>query len=119
MNITVREMTAEDWHGVHAIFLEGMASGNATFETTAPDWGAWDASHLASPRLIACANQQLLGWAALSPVSSRCIYSGVAEVSVYVTPRAQGQGVGRALLHTLIKRSEQAGLCGSPGWHLP
>jgi len=111
MNITVREMTAEDWEGVSAILLEGIASGNATFETTAPGWGAWDATHLTGPRLIASANRQMLGWAALSPVSSRCIYSGVAEVSVCVRSCTTGEGVGRALLRTLIERSEQAALC--------
>jgi L-amino acid N-acyltransferase YncA len=110
MNITVREMTAEDWEGVRAVYLEGIASGNATFETSAPSWTAWDANHLANPRLIASANQQLVGWAVLSPVSSRCAYSGVAEVSVYVTAWARHQGVGKALLSTLIERSEQAGL---------
>ncbi|HUW09578.1 MAG TPA: GNAT family N-acetyltransferase, partial [Anaerolineae bacterium] len=78
--------------------------------TSAPSWTAWDANHLASPRLIASANQQLVGWAVLSPVSSRCAYSGVAEVSVYVTAWARHQGVGKALLSTLIERSEQAGL---------
>jgi len=110
MEITVREMTADDWEGVRAVYLEGIASGNATFETSAPSWSAWDANHLASPRLAASANQQLVGWAALSPVSSRCVYSGVAEVSVYVRSWARHQGVGKALLGTLIERSEQAGL---------
>ena len=71
MNVTVREMRAADWEGVRRILLEGIASGHATFETTAPAWSDWDANHLASPRLVASSSRQLLGWAALSPISAR------------------------------------------------
>jgi L-amino acid N-acyltransferase YncA len=93
---------------VLAIYLEGIATGQATFETTAPSWERWDSAHLNFARLVAVSdeNGQLAGWAALSPVSSRSIYSGVAEVSVYVGSEFRGQGVGGALLDHLIEQSE-------------
>jgi L-amino acid N-acyltransferase YncA len=84
---------------VRAIYLDGVASGNATFEQTAPEWEKWDAGHLPGARIVArydgdVVGGEVLGWAALSPVSSRCVYAGVAEVSVYVAERARGRGVG-------------------------
>jgi phosphinothricin acetyltransferase len=104
-------LKVEHWLTVQAIYLEGLATGNATFATEAPTWAAWDASHLPNCRLVATADaQQVLGWAALSPVSSRCVYGGVAEVSVYVEAAARGRGVGRALLAALVAESEQRGL---------
>jgi L-amino acid N-acyltransferase YncA len=104
------EMTPGDWEQVRAIYLEGVREGNSTFETDAPSWEAWDDAHHKSPRLVMRAGDQVLGWAALSPVSKRRVYSGVAEVSVYVTGSARGKGIGRALLETLIKESERAGI---------
>jgi phosphinothricin acetyltransferase len=105
----VRDLQPDDWPQVAAIFEEGVATGNATFETEAPSWEAWDAAH-AEIRLAAECDVELAGWAALSPYSDRRCYRGVAEVSVYVAERFRGQGVGRALLEQLIARSEAAGI---------
>ena len=108
---TVDAFQPGDWEAAAAIYCEGIATGNATFEQEAPTWEAWDRGHLPLPRLAArAADGALLGWAALSPVSSRCVYAGVAEVSVYVAERARGQGVGRALLERLVAESEAAGI---------
>ena len=103
-------MTPEDWDAVRAIYLEGIATGNATFETAAPDWERWDALHLPHSRLVARANGEIVGWAALSPVSTRHVYRGVAEVSLYVAGRARRQGVGRMLLEALVTESERQGI---------
>ena len=103
-------MSAADWEQVRSIYLEGVREGNSTFETEAPSWEAWDEAHLQSPRLVIRAEDRVLGWAALSPVSKRRVYSGVAEVTVYVTGAARGKGVGRALLEALIEASEEAGI---------
>ena len=111
MNYVVDEMKAEDWEQVRSIYLEGIATGVATFETSAPTWEKWDAGHFRKMRLVAReAEGEVLGWAALSPVSDRCVYGGVAEVSVYVGERGRGRGVGRALLESLIEASEQNGI---------
>jgi L-amino acid N-acyltransferase YncA len=103
-------MTAEDWPAVRAIYLEGIATGDATFEQDAPEWEAWHAGHRADCRLIARRGAEILGWAGLSPVSARAVYAGVAEVSVYVAERARGQQVGHRLLSALVAASEQAGV---------
>ncbi len=103
-------MTPRDWEQVRAIYLEGVREGNSTFETEAPSWEAWDEAHHQSPRLVMRTGDQVLGWAALSPVSKRRVYSGVAEVSVYVTGSTRGKGIGRALLEALIEESERAGI---------
>ena len=102
-------LTAADWPAVRAIYEEGIATGNATFETVAPEWAAWNAARLPCCRLVARRGRRVAGWAALSPVSSRAVYSGVAEVSVYVAAAARGQGVGRLLLEGLVAASEEAG----------
>ena len=106
----VRDLRHEDWPGVARIFEAGIKTGDATFETEVPRWEAWDAAHLGRHRLVADRDGAVLGWAALSPVSERCCYAGVAEVSVYVAPEAQGQGVGRALLERLVADSEADGI---------
>jgi phosphinothricin acetyltransferase len=106
----VRVMTADDWPRVRAIYAEGIATGDATFQTSPPSWEEWDAAHLAEPRLVADLRGDVAGWAALSPVSRRAVYAGVAEVSVYVAESARGRGAGRALLEALVRASEAAGL---------
>jgi L-amino acid N-acyltransferase YncA len=108
--IDVRDLRRRDWPAVAAIFAEGIASGDATFETRVPTWDEWDAAHLDDHRLVATAGNELVGWAALAPYSRRPAYAGVAEESVYVAESARGRGVGRALLETLIARTEAAGI---------
>ncbi|MET1258178.1 N-acetyltransferase family protein [Flagellimonas sp. DF-77] len=105
----IREMKAADWDEVAEIYKAGIATGCATFETKVPSFADWDAAHIDSCRLVAEHNDGLWGWAALSPVSSRCVYGGVAEVSVYITPEARGKGVGKTLMHQLIAASEAQG----------
>ncbi|WP_343746277.1 N-acetyltransferase family protein [Chitinophaga sp.] len=104
--MTIQPMTAEHGSQVLSIYEAGIATGNATFQTAAPSWEEWDQSHLKTCRLVAVENNRVLGWAALTAVSSRCAYSGVAEVSVYVAPDARGKGIGRQLLEALIRESE-------------
>ena len=106
----IEPLTADDWPVVRTIYAEGIATGQATFETDVPDWPAWDAARLACCRLAARRGAVLVGWATLGPVSSRPVYRGVAEVSVYVAATARGQGIGRALLAALVVASEEAGL---------
>jgi phosphinothricin acetyltransferase len=103
-------MTRADWPAVRRIYAEGIATGDATFETKAPDWPAWDAAHRPAARLVAVDGDAVLGWAALSPVSGRCVYAGVAEVSVYVGAASRGRGVGRSLLAALVAESEAIGV---------
>lgn len=103
-------MQPSDWPAVERIYLEGIATGNATFETESPGWEKWSSAHHPHSRLIAKDGETVIGWAALSPVSARRVYAGVAEVSVYVAASAQGKGVGRLLLSELIRQSEQDGI---------
>jgi len=98
------------WDACAAIYREGIETGNATFETRVPDFEEWDAAHLDAPRLVALADGGVLGFAALSPVSRRAAYAGVAEVSVYVAAAARGRRVGTALLAALVEGSEARGL---------
>jgi phosphinothricin acetyltransferase len=101
---------AEDWEIVRSIYLDGLATGQATFETEAPGWERWDGVHLAEPRIVAVSDDRIAGWAALSPVSMRAVYGGVAEVSVYVGSDWRDRGIGRALLETVVKESERNGI---------
>lgn len=103
-------MAADDWEAVRRIYREGIATGNATFETEAPEWNRWDAAHLPHSRLVARDAAAIVGWAALSPVSPRRVYRGVAEVSVYVAESARGRGSGHMLLEALIGESERHGI---------
>jgi L-amino acid N-acyltransferase YncA len=107
---TLDVLCPSDWEQVREIYLQGIATGLATFETEAPLWERWDAAHHPFSRLVARASAQLWGWAALAPVSSRAVYRGVADVSIYVRDSARGQGVGRALLEELVAVSEANGI---------
>jgi len=106
----VRRMLPDDWPHVRAIYVDGIATGHATFETTAPEWDAWDAGHLPVCRVVYEEDGVVIGWAALSPVSKRRVYAGVAEVSVYVATAARGHGIGQRLLQALVQSSEENGL---------
>ena len=133
--MTITKLLADHWPAVKAIYEEGIATGNATFQTEAPEWTAWDAAHLPHSRLVALSEPRpitssdprptsssdpqqgapsepalVLGWAALSPVSSRPVYAGVAEVSVYIASGQRGHKIGEALLAALITESERNGI---------
>jgi phosphinothricin acetyltransferase len=111
MKFLIERMLPGHWERVRAIYLEGLATGDATFETEAPEWERWDAGHLPCCRLVALeGGGRVAGWAALSPVSARKVYAGVAEVSVYVAEEFRGAGAGRALLEALIGESEAGGV---------
>ncbi len=107
--VIVDALVPADWPNVSAIYLEGIRTGNATFETLAPTWEQWDRAHLAVGRLVARRGRSVAGWAALSRVSQRSCYAGVAEMSIYVATWARGQGVGDALMKAAIRESEAAG----------
>jgi L-amino acid N-acyltransferase YncA len=108
--MTIRELQPADWPDVARIFEEGIRTGNATFETTAPTWEAWDAGHLADHRLVVTLDGDVVGWAALSAVSDRACYSGVAEHSIYVAERVRGLGFGRQLLAALVAAADAGGV---------
>jgi phosphinothricin acetyltransferase len=119
VDYVIDPLTPADWEQVRAIYLEGIATGQATFEVEAPSWEQWDAGHLPFGRLAARIGNQLIGWAALGPVSRRPCYAGVAEVSVYVGAAHRGQGVGGALLQAIISTSEQHGIWTLQGGLFP
>jgi L-amino acid N-acyltransferase YncA len=108
--IVVRDLRPGDWPEVSRIYAEGIATGNATFETEVPSREAWDTAHLGEHRLVAERDGRVVGWIALVPVSRRACYAGVAEVSVYVAGDARGEGIGSQLLAAVVERSERAGL---------
>ena len=110
MDYSVEKMRAEDWEAVRAIYLEGIATGLSTFETEAPPWEEWDRNHLPACRLVARTADRVIGWVALSPVSQRRVYAGVADESIYVAASARGTGVGTALLKAVIAESARAGI---------
>jgi L-amino acid N-acyltransferase YncA len=101
------EMLPMHWESVRQIYQEGIDTGNATFQNNIPFWDEWDNTHEINCRLIATDSENIIGWAALTPVSSRCVYAGVGEVSVYVASAARGKGVGKQLLQQLIFESEK------------
>jgi len=104
---TIEKMLPHHWPSVRCIYEEGIKTGNATFETSAPDWDTWNGGHLQNVRIVAIDDEKVLGWAALTPVSGRCVYAGVAEVSVYISQHARNRGIGKQLLQQLIVESEQ------------
>jgi L-amino acid N-acyltransferase YncA len=110
-DLRIDPLQPRDWPAVVAIYAQGIATGNATFETAPPTWERWDQGHLPGHRLVARAGDgQVVAWAALAPVSDRCAYAGVAENSIYVAEVARGRGVGRRLLTALLEGAEQAGI---------
>lgn len=108
--LTIRAMTPDDWPTVEVIYQAGIATGNATFEQKTPEWSAWDVGHHQHSRLVGMMNGDIVGWAAISPVSKRAVYAGVAEESIYIAESARGQGVGKTLLAALVTESEQNGI---------
>jgi L-amino acid N-acyltransferase YncA len=108
--MTIAALLPEHWSAVKTIYEQGIATGHATFQTQAPTWEEWHASHLTHSRFVAIEDNAVIGWAALTPVSSRCVYAGVAEVSVYIAPGHRGQKVGQTLLQALVDSSEQHNL---------
>jgi L-amino acid N-acyltransferase YncA len=109
-NDRIDVLTAADWPEVREIYLDGIATGDATFQTRAPTWTEWHETHLAAPRLAVREAGKVIAWAVLSPVSTRAVYRGVAEVSIYVSSRQRGKGHGKRLLSVLVCASEQAGI---------
>jgi phosphinothricin acetyltransferase len=110
MDYKVDEMKQSDWEQVVEIYMAGIRTGKATFQTEAPSFKDWDKDHIKACRLVARLGDTLLGWVALSPTSSRCVYAGVAEVSIYIDERYRGNGIGKALLKEVIKKSEENGI---------
>ncbi len=111
MTVTITNMTAADWYEVREIYSQGIATGQATFEKEKPNWEQWDENHLRNCRLVAKNEEnQIVGWAALSPVSCRDVYRGVAEVSIYIRETMRGEGIGKLLLQALIYESGREGI---------
>lgn len=110
MALVIAPVVASDWEAVRSIYAEGIATGEATFETAVPGWSDWDAKHLAGCRLAARRDDRIVGWTALSGVSDRPVYRGVAEVSIYIAEAERGAGVGKALLTAAVEASERAGI---------
>ena len=109
MDYNIKKMTETDWQGVVKVYSEGINTGKATFQTELPSFAEWDDSHIKTCRLVAHLGNKVIGWCALSPTSSRCVYAGVAEVSIYIGEEYRGKGIGKALLTNLVKLSEENG----------
>jgi L-amino acid N-acyltransferase YncA len=109
-DVDIRDLRPGDWPEVARIYAEGIATRDATFETELPGWEDWDRAHLREHRLVAETDGELVGWIALTPVSGRCCYAGVAEISAYVAETARGHGVGTTLLERVIESTERAGI---------
>ncbi len=102
----IQQLTEQHWPEVSAIYASGLASGNAHFSNLVPEWDEWDVEHVKNCRLVAIENNEVLGWAAITAISDRCVFAGVAEVSVYVAEKTRGKGIGKKLLAELVKQSE-------------
>lgn len=109
MSFEIREMEKDDWSKVAEIYREGILTANATFQTQVPTYEEWDNNHINSCRLVAVLEDDVIGWIALSKVSNKCVYLGVAEVSIYISKNYRGKGIGTKLLNNLIKVSEENG----------
>ncbi len=107
---SIRALTKADWPRIREIYQQGIDGNLATFQTECPSWKVWDAAHIDTCRLVIVTDGLVVGWAALTAVSSRCVYAGVAEVSVYIDANVQGKGVGTQLLTEMVRISENAGL---------
>src|SRR5262249_9494177 len=119
VDLVIDPLRPEDWPQVRQIYLDGLATGNASFEVEAPSWERWDEPHHPHSRLVARRDGAVVGWAALAPVSQRQCYAGVAEVSLYVAADQRGQGVGKRLLQALIESSERHGIWSLYGATFP
>jgi len=119
MKVIIDNMKAGDWKDVRAIYIEGIATKNATFEQNAPNWEDWNRNHLEIGRFVVRENNQIMGWAALSPISQRSVYSGVVEVSIYISNHAKGKGIGKTLLKRLVEASEKDGIWTLQGGIFP
>jgi phosphinothricin acetyltransferase len=119
MEYQIDAMKPEDWNQVRSIYEEGIATENATFESGVPEWEKWDSAHAPEPRLVARVNGRVAAWAALSRVSARKCYAGVAELSIYVAEKFRGRGIGDALLAAFIRASEKAGFWTLQGGIFP
>jgi L-amino acid N-acyltransferase YncA len=108
--VLIAELRPVHWSAVARIYAEGIATGDATFETEVPEWESWDAGHLPEYRLVALRDSEVVGWVAAGAVSDRCVYAGVVEHSVYVAEAVRGEGIGRVLLEALIASTEAAGI---------
>src|SRR4051812_22619890 len=108
--IDIRDLRPDHWPEVARIYAEGIATRNATFETDVPSWEVWDGVHLHHPRLVGTVAGEVVAWAAVAPVSSRPVYSGVAEISLYVSEKARGQGIGTELLAAFVCEADAAGI---------
>jgi L-amino acid N-acyltransferase YncA len=115
----IDEMRENDWPAVRAVYADGIATGQATFEEEPPTWERWNREHLPACRLVARRDGRVVAWVALAPVSSRHVYRGVAEVSMYVAAGERGSGVGKALGEALVEASERAGIWTLEGWIFP
>ena len=109
MSVRFRQFEKSDFPAVKIIYQQGIDTGNATFQTVAKDWNDWDASLIPECRIVAVENEKVIGWAGLSSVSNRCVYAGIAEVTVYVANDAAGKGIGKKLLEKLVEVSEEQG----------
>jgi L-amino acid N-acyltransferase YncA len=117
--VEIEVMRRGDWPAVREVYAEGIETGQATFEERPPAWQEWDSDHLPECRLVARRGGRIVAFAALSGVSSRPVYRGVAEVSLYVAAAERGTGVGRALAEALVEASERAGIWTLEGWIFP